>query len=280
MSVKVVKFEDGREPQIGDTVVIDGQIYYYSGKRRFSTETIPASATSYDSCESAVLSTGGTLESPSYPVQDYCADHTMDVELDRMYINPYDEISVGDKVFFNGRGFVKTGNKGTATHVLTAMPTVVDYNAKCSGLLDCSVLQGAYVFNNTPLTWFARNSDFAIGGFTTPEQGQAWADALNTPMFGQPGYIQWLNINGEIIKIQDFKSWGISYNHGSYGANQWKHLPGTFLRCTSSDSSFPGMRGSREYYYIGNHSTPVYSHSHGTTVQLANCDTPGDSAPG
>ena len=131
MSTKVVKFEDGREPQVGETIVIDGQIYYYSGGRRFSTQTIPASATSYDSCETAVLSTGGTLETPTYPVQDYCQDTDMDVELDRMYINPYADISVGDKVFFNGRGFIKTGNTGTATHVLTAMPTVVDYDTTC-----------------------------------------------------------------------------------------------------------------------------------------------------
>ena len=127
MSARVVTFDDGRVPKVGETVVIDGLVYYYSGGRRFSTETLPASAISYDNCETAVLSSGGTLESPTYPVQDYCQDTTMDVELDRMYINPSDTISTGDKVFFNGRGFIKTGNTGTATHVLTAMPVVLDY---------------------------------------------------------------------------------------------------------------------------------------------------------
>ncbi len=131
MSTRVITFEDGREPQLGEAVEIDGQIYYYSGARRFSTQTLPASAVSYDSCETAVLSTGGTLETPTYPVQDYCQDTDIDVELDRMYINPSDTISAGDKVFFNGRGFVKTGNTGTATHILTALPTVVDYDTTC-----------------------------------------------------------------------------------------------------------------------------------------------------
>lgn len=131
MNTRVVKFEDGRVPSVGDTIEIDGQFYYHTGARRFSTQVVPASVTTYDSCQSAVLATGGTLESPAYPVQDYCQDTDIDVELDRMYINPSDTISTGDKVFFNGRGFVKTGNTGTATHVLTAMPVVVDYDATC-----------------------------------------------------------------------------------------------------------------------------------------------------
>lgn len=132
MSTRVINFDDGRVPQIGEAVQIDGQIYYYSGTRRFGTQNLPASAVSYDNCETAVLSTGGTLQPPTYPVQDYCLDTNIDVELDRMYINPSSSIKTGDKVFFNGRGFIKTGNTGTVTHILTAIPVVVDYNDTCT----------------------------------------------------------------------------------------------------------------------------------------------------
>lgn len=280
MSTYVIKFADGREPKIGEAVIIQDQICYYTGNRRFSTITLPASAVSYDSCETAVLSTGGTLEKPSYPVQDYCHDTDMDVELDRMYINPYDDISPGDKVFFNGRGFIKTGNTGTATHVLTAMPLVVDYDETCVqastatpteetvSLLPCSAIGDAYIWTNG--SYIAPNSNFRISGFDTLEQGQAWVDAMNTPHPTLADYRQDLKVGDEIIRVRTSAEWLVSptpqtpYQQTTAVNFIYLSIPFGY--------SYDNYEPAREYHRLLPKYQRGYSHQNFTSISLAECD--------
>lgn len=132
MSRQVFKYPPGETPEPGKVVTspdFEGS-WMVTDKKALTNITI-SNYTVHDSCEALTTSTGGTVDTPTYTTVDYCSDG-IDVTLDRMYINPNSTIKPGDKVFFNGRGFIKTGNKGTATHVLSAMPTVVEYDTVCT----------------------------------------------------------------------------------------------------------------------------------------------------
>ena len=132
MSRKVLKYPPGQKPEPGKAITsTDFAGVYVVTDKNALTNVSATNYTVYDSCEAAILATGGTVDTPVYPVKDYCSDGIA-VSSDRMYINPNPGINPGDKVFFNGRGFIKTGNKGTATHVLSAMPIVVEYGATCT----------------------------------------------------------------------------------------------------------------------------------------------------
>lgn len=128
---RVIKFTDNREPLPGEAVIVSGNVMYFNGNKNFVTNTLPASAISYDHCEDAVIQSGITPPPVVIPQKDYCQDQCIDSDLDVIYINPFDNIQTGDKVFFNGRGYVKSGKTGRATHVLSAAPIPVTYSATC-----------------------------------------------------------------------------------------------------------------------------------------------------
>jgi hypothetical protein len=116
----------------GDVIMVDGHPYTFTGNRGFVNKTLSEPFSSFSSCAAGITQTGGTIaEQPPWPTENYCTNTDIDVELDKMYVNPFPDVPIGSKVFFNGRGFIKTGNKGTATHVLSAQPVVVAYSAIC-----------------------------------------------------------------------------------------------------------------------------------------------------
>lgn len=59
-------------------------------------------------CELSATTTSITLDDASH----------VDVD-DKIYLNPSDRVTRGDRITFQGRCYTKTGSTGTMTHVLT-----------------------------------------------------------------------------------------------------------------------------------------------------------------
>ena len=117
----------------GEVLIVDGSPYIYTGKRGFTDYTPIAPVSAVDTCAAASEILG--LNPPSSitpPVKDYCKSVEIPVDDDLIYITPYEEISKGSKIFINGRGYVKTGDTGTVTHILSAMPLTAYPNDICN----------------------------------------------------------------------------------------------------------------------------------------------------
>ena len=131
--IVIKSLPDGMKP--GDVIMVDGHPYTFTGGRGFVNKTLSESVTAFDSCADALTQTGGTLAEPEpYPVRDFCDAIYLDVEPDTIFINPFDDYPAGTKIFLNGRGYIKTGNKGTVTHILSAQPLSAEYDATCTSV--------------------------------------------------------------------------------------------------------------------------------------------------
>ena len=120
--VSISDLPDGVEP--GDFISIDGVTYIYTGKRRMSTQTT-GEVIKTDSC--------GEPEdvSQTLKIKDYSGDTRIPVEDDKIYVTPYEQVPIGAEVVINGKSYFKTGNTGTVTHALSAVPQFTYSKAGC-----------------------------------------------------------------------------------------------------------------------------------------------------
>ena len=52
---------------------------------------------------------------------------------DKIYITPFQEVPVGAVIKINDRCYMKTGESGTMTHMLSAAPTFTTSCSACEG---------------------------------------------------------------------------------------------------------------------------------------------------
>ena len=163
----------------GDIVDInnDGTPYVYEGESG-RTNTWPLCAdnagdlTRYTSCADFLEGTGQSskITRHDYVEKDYCNTPVPVEGYDRIYINPFEELVEGDVICINGRTFINTGNSGTATHVLSAIPAktqITGGNFDLTGgsvaetpdpILDNSGLTGGTSIVTTSLSWNDSNT--------------------------------------------------------------------------------------------------------------------------
>lgn len=111
---------------------MDGVPYVYEGSSGV-TNTYPLCASRlselpvYDTCYDFLSATDqmDQVTRHDYPTQDYTTVTNPLSDAEYMYITPFDEIEKLDKINFGGRIYIKTGETGLATHVLSAMPMVL-----------------------------------------------------------------------------------------------------------------------------------------------------------
>lgn len=108
----------------GDFLSIDGARYINTGKTRIAAAN-PGVVEKTTSCGSAVDL------SKSLETKDYSTNISIPVQDDTIFLTPYDHIPTGAEVIINGKKFFKTGNTGTATHVLSAIPQWSHHSTEC-----------------------------------------------------------------------------------------------------------------------------------------------------
>lgn len=113
-NISIKTIPTGTKP--GDVLLIDGSRYIHTGYRTFVSYTPTTQVTTATMCD--------TPAPPSEDVNyvDYSTDIKIPVSSDTIYLPPHDEIPTGAEIILNNRTYIKSGNKGTVTHMLSGVP--------------------------------------------------------------------------------------------------------------------------------------------------------------
>ena len=118
MSTDPAYLQPNNNIKYGDVVKVDDACYIKTG---YSPGTRTHGLSSFVVTNRLSVSGGSCdCDADGEPVT---IDATHVDQQHRIYINPSDQVNVGDQIMFQDRCYTKTGNTGTMTHLLTAGDT-------------------------------------------------------------------------------------------------------------------------------------------------------------